>query len=285
MALQSSGPISISQIKTELGSGSYSLRTLSAAAGKSTPDAMSEFYGYSAGAYKYGSPQLVFDFAQTSQYSNSGTSIADLSGNGNNGTFSTGTGNGSATTVSGYSSSGYLNLPGSGSQLSVRIPDGLKPTGTASFTFVVHMKPIGYSYNGNYPGILSHGDSSIGLSWYLDGGDLRYAAWRDVNCGSNGYSYLPYSSSVGLGNWGTYFFRGNSSSQQVHLYRSGTLYSGNNEATTCTIGSSGSWGFFLGLRYNQWINADISYVAIYNSYLSTGDLTAIGSALSSRAPS
>jgi hypothetical protein len=48
MALQSSGAISISQIRTELGSGSGSLRTLSAAAGKSTPDAMSEFYGYSA---------------------------------------------------------------------------------------------------------------------------------------------------------------------------------------------------------------------------------------------
>lgn len=47
MALQSSGAISISQIKTELGSSSNSLRTLSAAAGFSTPDAMSEFYGYS----------------------------------------------------------------------------------------------------------------------------------------------------------------------------------------------------------------------------------------------
>ena len=46
MALQSSGAISISQIRTELGSSSYSLRTLSAAAGKGTPDAMSEFYGY-----------------------------------------------------------------------------------------------------------------------------------------------------------------------------------------------------------------------------------------------
>lgn len=48
MALQTSGAISISQIKTELGSSSNSLRTLSAAAGKSAPDAMSEFYGYSA---------------------------------------------------------------------------------------------------------------------------------------------------------------------------------------------------------------------------------------------
>jgi hypothetical protein len=48
MALQTSGAISISQIKTELGSSSNSLRTLSAAAGKSTPDAMSEFYGYAS---------------------------------------------------------------------------------------------------------------------------------------------------------------------------------------------------------------------------------------------
>ena len=48
MALQSSGAISLSQIKTELGSGSNSLRTLSAAAGKSAPDAFSEFYGYSS---------------------------------------------------------------------------------------------------------------------------------------------------------------------------------------------------------------------------------------------
>jgi len=47
MALQSSGAISITDIRTELGSSSYSLRTLSAAAGFSIPDAMSEFYGYS----------------------------------------------------------------------------------------------------------------------------------------------------------------------------------------------------------------------------------------------
>lgn len=48
MPLQSSGAISISQIKSELGSSSNSLRTLSSIAGFSTPDAMSEFYGYSS---------------------------------------------------------------------------------------------------------------------------------------------------------------------------------------------------------------------------------------------
>lgn len=53
MALQSSGEIKISQIKAELGSSSNSLRTLSAAAGLSVPDAISEFYGYSAYSNDY----------------------------------------------------------------------------------------------------------------------------------------------------------------------------------------------------------------------------------------
>jgi len=47
MALQSSGQISISDIRTELGSSSYSLSTLSVAAGKTAPHGMKEFYGYS----------------------------------------------------------------------------------------------------------------------------------------------------------------------------------------------------------------------------------------------
>ena len=48
MPLPSSGPISISQIRSELGTSNGSLRALSSLAGKSTPDAMSEFYGYAS---------------------------------------------------------------------------------------------------------------------------------------------------------------------------------------------------------------------------------------------
>lgn len=63
MALQSSGPISISDIKTELGSSDNSLRILSSDAGFSTPDSMSEFYGFSnAPAY-----------SNTRYYQNDGT--------------------------------------------------------------------------------------------------------------------------------------------------------------------------------------------------------------------
>ena len=48
MALQSSGTIRITEIRSELGSNSYSLTCLSGLAGKAAPHAMSEFYGYSA---------------------------------------------------------------------------------------------------------------------------------------------------------------------------------------------------------------------------------------------
>lgn len=46
MALPVSGPLSIDMIRNELGTSNGSLRALSAQAGFSTPDAISEFYGY-----------------------------------------------------------------------------------------------------------------------------------------------------------------------------------------------------------------------------------------------
>ena len=56
MALQSSGAISIDNIRTELGQAqaNSSLRALSALANFSSPDAMSDFYGFSAStAYQF----------------------------------------------------------------------------------------------------------------------------------------------------------------------------------------------------------------------------------------
>jgi hypothetical protein len=50
MALPGSGELSLGDIAGELGVGlsNVSLRSMSSTAGKSTPDAVSEFYGYSA---------------------------------------------------------------------------------------------------------------------------------------------------------------------------------------------------------------------------------------------
>jgi hypothetical protein len=48
MPLPSSGQISINDIRNEIGTSDGRLRTLSRDAGFSSPDAMSEFYGYDA---------------------------------------------------------------------------------------------------------------------------------------------------------------------------------------------------------------------------------------------
>lgn len=82
MALQSSGAISISEIKTELGSSSNSLRSLSSLAGFSTPDSMSEFYGFAASTNSH---YLSFDRGDALKKSafvppiNIGTTTQDMS--------------------------------------------------------------------------------------------------------------------------------------------------------------------------------------------------------------
>lgn len=52
MSLPSSGSISINQIRTELNVGTSNLRGLSSILGKTTPDSMSEFYGYTMPPYQ-----------------------------------------------------------------------------------------------------------------------------------------------------------------------------------------------------------------------------------------
>jgi hypothetical protein len=105
VALPSSGQLGIGAIRTELSSGSGSLRTLSSLAGKSTPDAISEFYGYSAGDADF---LLNLDAANSSSYGGSGTTWADLSGKGNNGTLT----NRSSSNPS-WNSSGWFQFSGS----------------------------------------------------------------------------------------------------------------------------------------------------------------------------
>ena len=63
MSLPPSGPLSFNDIASELGIGTtpLSLRSMSALAGFSTPDAVSEFYGYSSVLYCGPSEISVFE--------------------------------------------------------------------------------------------------------------------------------------------------------------------------------------------------------------------------------
>lgn len=92
MALPSSGPLSISAIRNEqvnVGGlpSTYSLRQLSSQAGKSTPDAMSEFYGYAASPIPTSGLIIQVDAGNSSSYPGSGTTWTDISGNGNGATL------------------------------------------------------------------------------------------------------------------------------------------------------------------------------------------------------
>lgn len=226
--------------------------------------------------------KLLFDFSETGSYSNSGTVIADLSGNGNNGIFSTGTGNGFPTTVTGYSTNGYLNLPGTPAQLSVRLPDSLKPTGVAPFTYIVYMQPNGYGYLPNYPGIISD-DSSVGsgvtfaISPFTTPQPGSYAARNSFS----DVPSLPYISGGGLGVWSVYAIKFNGTATTIYQFTSTNSGSATQVGATPII-SSPSWGLFLGLRYNNWINAKFNYVAMYDGALSDLDITNIANTLCQR---
>jgi len=234
--------------------------------------------------YLYGNPQLVFDFSSTTSYSNSGTSIADLSGSGNNGIFSTGTGNGTPTTVTGYNTNGYLNLPGTAAQRSVRLPDSLKPTGVVPFTYIVYMQPNGYSYNGIFPGIISNGyfDGLVnyGIDWGLssnyNGTNGSFIQRNDIGTAS-----LNYSVGGGLGSWSVFAAKFDGTTNTVYQYYNNTL-SSSSVVNTTPITSFSSWGLFLGLRYNNWINARFNYVAMYDTALSNSQITSVASTLSQR---
>jgi hypothetical protein len=81
MALPSSGPLSINDIRTILGTSNGSLRYLSSLAGKSTPDAISEFYGYSPvvnyNVYWTFYPGIDYNYFQIFNYTK-GTEAASL---------------------------------------------------------------------------------------------------------------------------------------------------------------------------------------------------------------
>jgi hypothetical protein len=222
--------------------------------------------------YSYGNTQLVFDFSNPGSYSNSGTSIADLSGNGNNGIFTFGTGNGTATTVTGYNTNGYLTLPGdSTSQLAVRLPNALKPTTRAIFTYIVYMRPKGYeSLSTSFPGIISNDAGGLGLAWGISA--VYTGSFTTRN--DLGFTQVTYSGGAGLNVWSVYAVKYSGTVTTLYQYNNNVLYS-SSVTTAQNVTSNGSFGLYLGLRYNNWLNADINYVAMYNSALTDAEITAI----------
>lgn len=271
MALPSSGPLSIWQIaqeQTNCGGYplTYSLRQLSLNAGKTSPDSISEFYGYSA------SPGVVtsglfmhYDWGNSSSYPGSGTVLYDISGNGRNATIVgsptfTSAGNQSYINFAGntgqyidtgstydFSSSGYtwvmVALSSNVGSRSVLI-DKSGPVNPPGSTF--EMGTIGGSYQTN------------GLrSWASDN-------TREIECNlSNQVSsnVLYVLSSV----W-------NPSSKTITMYRDGT------QVASCGNASMGNFNNSITLKFARGYNGAVSSYTrqyatlIYNRALSATEI-------------
>ena len=274
MALPSSGPLSLNQIGVALSTTNYSLRAMSALAGKSAPDSISEFYGYNPAPpsyYQYGSPFMLFDFAYSSAYSNSGTQITDLSGNSNNGVFVDGTGKGSPTTVNGYSSTAPGTLSVS-SQYSVRLVNTAQFTGTQAHTMVAWIKLDNHN-GGTYPGIFSSDQNPYGWEINISNESPKRFFVERFGAGAvvaNFGSDLP---AFAYSTWYMTCLRYNGTTCSIDIYMGGTRYTFS--ANMGGISTSNQYGPSMGLRYNNWIHGSYGYAAGYTSDIGTTGIDTI----------
>jgi hypothetical protein len=252
MTLQSSGSISINQIRTELGSGSYSLRTLSAAAGKSTPDSMSEFYGYSAG------PPSVFSVSASSL---SGNTWSDLSGNNNN-----------MTLINGpyYSNVGGGSVYFDGSNDRAEATDSASLSITSSLTIIAWIYPTAAT---NSCGFIVKGNYNV-YDWdymfYISANSTALVGYKKNSSGTaqavGGYN--PAGGMINKWNHVAFVISGGTAA---------ALYHNTTQGATATFTSGirdSSVPLTIGHGYNNLFPGYIGSVKIYNFGFTSTEITA-----------
>jgi hypothetical protein len=282
MALPASGTLGLLRIAADDGVNSvgivqpYTLRQLSILAGKtSTPNTISSFYNYAGYGYKNSSPDILHDFGLSNRFATSSSNIIDTSGNGRNGTFVTGTGNGTATNVTGFTTSFPSKIATqTSSQYAIRLDDTAKYSGTQSFTWLIWFRNTSFStgYNGLIAAEGRSGSTPIGHSLYISnvgGTTINYQRW-DGTTGNQQTISLTFGSggvpAFVSGKWYQAVVIFASGSMQLALYVDGTGYT-ITTANSYSVATSASWGCFAGLRYNNWLDGTIGYVACYSSNL------------------
>ena len=268
MALPSSGTLAMSTIASSVGTvtpnSMNELTRLTAVGSNASTFKTSNFYSWPDGGYKNGSPDILFDFGLNANYSNSGSTVSDRSGNGRNGTFVTGTGNGTAATIDQYTGTfpGQMNIPGDTPQKSVRLDDYAKFSGTGNYTVIAWVKIT--SFTSSYPGVVGaegrSGGNPIGTSGSL--------ANISVNFGSGGVPSFAFDT------WYMVAARFDGSTMALSLHTAGSRYDAST-GNSYSLSTDASWSAFLGLRYNNWQNGPVGYMAIYGSSLTTTVLDTI----------
>jgi len=295
MALPASGLLELSRIANTDGANSvgvvtpYTLGQLTCLTGCGgywdggwfwSNRAISAFYNWKGYGFQYASPAILHDFGLSSRFPTNSSNIIDTSGNGRTGTFVTGTGNGTATNVTGYTQTYPAMLAtSSSSQYAVRLNDVAKYGGTSAFTWVAWFRNTGFptSYNGIIAAEGRSGSTPIGQSVYISdasGYFIQYERW-DGTTGSGATARLTWGSggipSFVSGKWYMMALTFTGNKATLYLFVDGTAYTAG-VTTSVSVTTDASWGVFAGLRYNQWLTGNLGYVACYSSALTVYDL-------------
>jgi hypothetical protein len=198
---------------------------------------------------------LLWDAADKNSYPGSGTTIYDVSGNGNNGTLNNGVGYSTAN-------SGILTFDGSNDYVACSTPN----LSSTDYTVIGAAR-----YSGGTRGRMINATSN---NWLLG------------NWGNSVANYYAegWVTSVGAGgsdtNWRIYTGTGAISADSYNFYINGILNAGPSNA-----GSQGPNGITVG-RYSpgvsEYSTGEFSFVYVYNRVLSTTEITQIYNVQKSR---
>jgi hypothetical protein len=270
MPLPSSGALGIGAIRTELGSSSGSLRTLSSLAGFSTPDAISEFYGYNTGLL------LHLRANNSSSYPGSGTTWFDISGNGNHGTLTNRSAinpvwNGSSFEFQGsnpfgtYQNGRYVSFP------NYEFPE---PSGNNRVTLNVWFYPTESSYPMILAGTNFNGSTTFqGYQLWINGTTLY------GRISGSGTTFVDLAYGFSLNTWinATLTYDGST----ARLYVNGSLITSSFLGVSMNYAAPGL--FLIGAQYNatgatniaEFYTGRIVVVRLYSRALSGSEVTAI----------
>lgn len=274
MALPSSGPLGIGAIRTELSSGSGSLRTLSSLAGFSTPDAISEFYGYSASDPDF---LLHLRSSNPSSYPGSGSTWYDISGKGNNGTLTnkyasnpSWTGSGfyfqGSNAYSSYQYGGYVSFPN-------------YQFGRVNSQNRVTLDVYFYPTESSYPMILA-GNNFNGQTPTYQGYQLwTYGTTLYGRISGSGTTYVDTSYSFSLNTWIHAVLTYDGST--ARLYVNGSLVSSSSISVSMNYAAPGL--FLIGAQYNagfgtntaEFYTGYIQVVRLYSRALSGSEVSTL----------
>ena len=195
---------------------------------------------------------LYYDVANPRSYSGSGTTIYDISGNGNNGTLNNG--------VS-YSSSNMGSLSFDGVNDYVSFSNPLNQTATAQLWTVMSWINITDKTSQTLIGGLNAGCDVC----YVQGNNsLLY-----LNSGVN--DYYTYGGDLGNIGWVLATFRFQNSTGARTIYRNTTDISTGGPNYTSTPSGQGSV-FYLGYGGSGYLQGNVSQLLIYNRYITDIEL-------------